>query len=81
MAGMGFDAGLGAPGPDAQGGPSPDRCHRSLVLKREPYKFIGFGNIHGPKPYKFTGFGNIHGPKTYRFIGFGNTYRFIGFGK
>ncbi len=22
----------------------------------KPYKFIGFGSIHGPKPYKFMGF-------------------------
>ncbi len=22
----------------------------------KPYKFIGFGTIHGPKPYKFIGF-------------------------
>ncbi len=29
----------------------------------KPYKFIGFGDIHGPKPYKFIGFGDIHGPK------------------
>ncbi len=41
-----------------------------------PYKFIGFGDIHGPKPYKFTGFGDIHGPKPYKFIGFGDMARF-----
>ncbi len=40
-------------------------------LDRKPYKFIGFGDIHGPKPYKFIGFGDIHGPKPYKFIGFG----------
>ncbi len=22
----------------------------------KPYKFIGFGDIHGPKPFKFIGF-------------------------
>ena len=36
-----------------------------------PYKFIGFGDIHGPKPYKSIRFGDIHGPKPYKFIGFG----------
>ena len=25
----------------------------------------------GPKPYKFLGFGDIHGFKPYEFIGFG----------
>ncbi len=35
----------------------------------KPYKFIGFGDIYGPKPYKFTGFGDIYGPKAYKFIG------------
>ncbi len=35
-----------------------------------PYKFIGCGDIHGPKPYKFIRFGDIHGPKPYNFIGF-----------
>ncbi len=29
----------------------------------KPYKFTGFGDIHGPKPYKIIGFGDIHGPK------------------
>ncbi len=24
----------------------------------KPYKFIGFGDIHGPKHYKFIGFGD-----------------------
>ncbi len=36
----------------------------------KPYKYIGFGDIHGPKTYKSTGFGDIHGPKPYEFIGF-----------
>jgi hypothetical protein len=40
--------------------------------KPKPYKFTGFGSIHGPKPYKFTGFGSIHGPKPYKFIWFGS---------
>ena len=31
-------------------------------LKTKTYKFIGFGDIHGPEPYKFIGFGDIHGP-------------------
>ncbi len=35
-------------------------------------KFIGFGDLHGPKPYKFIGFGDLHGPKPYKFIGFGD---------
>ncbi len=26
----------------------------------EPYEFIGFGDIHGPKPYEFIGFGDLH---------------------
>ncbi len=39
-------------------------------------KFTGFGDIRGrPKPYKFIGFGNIHGPKPYKFIGFGGRAR------
>jgi hypothetical protein len=42
--------------------PSPD----------ETYKFLGFGDIHGPKPYKFIGLGDIHGPKPYKFIGLGD---------
>ncbi len=37
----------------------------------KPYKFIGFGDIHGPKPYEFIGFGDLHGTKPYQFIGFG----------
>ncbi len=54
-------------------------------LEATPYKFIGFGDIHGPKPYKFIGFGDIDGPKPYGFIGFGDTdgpkpYKFRGFG-
>ncbi len=36
-------------------------------------KFIGFGDIHGPRPYKFSGFGDSHGPKPYKFIGFGDS--------
>jgi hypothetical protein len=48
-------------------------------------KFIGFGDVHGPKPYKFVGFGDVHGPKPYKFIRFGDVhgpkpYKFIGFG-
>ncbi len=31
----------------------------------------GAWNRPPPKPYKFTGFGGIHGPKPYEFIGFG----------
>ncbi len=47
----------------------PPRALALHVLKLEckledPIKFIGFGDIHGPKPYKFIGFGDIHGPKT-----------------
>ncbi len=37
----------------------------------KPYKFIGFGDIHGPKSYKFIRFGDIHGPKPCKFIGIG----------
>ena len=40
----------------------------------EPYEFIGFGVIHGPKPYEFIGFGDLHGPKPYEFIGFGDLH-------
>ncbi len=32
---------------------------------RKPYKFIGFGDIHGPKPYKFIGFGGSQGPEKH----------------
>jgi hypothetical protein len=51
----------------------------------KPYKFIGFGGLHGPKPYKFIGFGEIHGAKPYKFIGFGGLhghkpYKCFGFG-
>ncbi len=47
------------------------------------YKFIGFGDTHGPKPYKFIGFGDSYGPKPYKFMGFGDSYgpkpyKFIG---
>jgi hypothetical protein len=40
----------------------------------KPYKFIGFGSIHGPKLCKFIGFGSIHGPKPYKFIGSGSIH-------
>ncbi len=39
---------------------------RTNCARPKPYKFIGFGSIHGPKPYKFIGFGSIHGPKPYK---------------
>ena len=29
----------------------------------KPYKFVKFGDIHGPKLHKFTRFGDIHDPK------------------
>ena len=50
---------------------------RMLAGRRGPnpitsYKFIGFGDLHGPKPYQFMGFGDLHGPKPYKFIGFGD---------
>jgi hypothetical protein len=35
---------------------------RSLGTK--PYKFIGFGDVHGPKPYEFIGFGDVQGLGT-----------------
>jgi hypothetical protein len=46
------------------------------------YKFIGFGDIHGPQTYKFIGLGDIQGPKPYKFIGLGDIqgpkpYKFI----
>ncbi len=28
--------------------------------RHKPYKFIGFGYIHGPKPYNFIKFDDIH---------------------
>ncbi len=37
----------------------------------QPYEFIGFGDIYGPKPYEFIGVGDIYGPKPCEFIGFG----------
>ena len=30
-------------------------------------KFVGFGDINGPKPNKFIRFGDIYGPNPYRF--------------
>ena len=39
-----------------------------------PYKFIGFGDIHGPKPHKFIGFGDSHGPKPYESTGFDDSH-------
>ncbi len=33
----------------------------------KPYKFIWFGDTHGPKPYEFIWLGDIHGPKPYKF--------------
>jgi hypothetical protein len=52
---------------------SPGAGRREVVrpYKAKPYKFVGFGTVHGPKPYKFIGFGSILGPKPYKFIGFG----------
>ncbi len=51
------------PGP--REGSSILNAHLVVMSGPEPYKFIGFGDIHGPKPYKFIGFGDIHGPKPY----------------
>ena len=45
-----------------------------MSLSEGNYKFVGFGDIHGPKPYKFIGFGDIHGPKPYKFIRFGDIH-------
>ena len=36
------------------------------------YKFIVFGNIHGPTGYKFIRLGDIHGTKAYKFLRFGD---------
>ncbi len=33
---------------------------QEMTVVTKPYKFIGFGDIHGPKPYEFIGFGDIH---------------------
>ncbi len=51
----------------------------------KPYKFMWFGNIHGPKPYEFMGFGAMGVTKPYKFIWFGNihgpkSYELKGFG-
>ncbi len=53
--------------------PNIDENRSEMKNTPKPYKFIGFGGIHGPKPYKFIGFGDIHGPKPYEFIGFEGT--------
>ncbi len=57
-------------------GLNPERDETALLPddpeNLRPYKFIGFGDIHGPKPYKFIGFGDVHGPKPCKFIGFGD---------
>jgi hypothetical protein len=53
------------PGPTKS---APSRCSIWSRSVPKPYKFIGFGGIHGPKPYKFIGFGGIHGPKPYTCI-------------
>jgi hypothetical protein len=37
----------------------------------KPYKFMGFGDIHGTK---LTGLGDIHGFKPHKFIGFGDIH-------
>ncbi len=42
----------------------------SLRPNTQPYKFIGFGDIHGPKPYTFIGLGDTNGPKPYKFMKF-----------
>jgi hypothetical protein len=51
--------------------PEADGLRRGTYFTN-PYKFIGFGDIRGPKPYKFIGSGDIRGPKAYKFIGFGD---------
>ncbi len=38
-------------------------------LGPKPYKFIGFGDIHGLKPFKFMGFGDICGVWGARALG------------
>ncbi len=50
---MGFLAGRGRP--DSQ---KRTISGRIRTLTEKPYKFIGFGDIHGPKPYKCIGFGH-----------------------
>ncbi len=35
-------------------------CSSRRRVDAKPYKFIGFGDIHGPTPYEFIGFGDIH---------------------
>jgi hypothetical protein len=35
-----------------------------LRCRVESYKFIGFGDIHGPKPYTFIGFGDLYYKKA-----------------
>ncbi len=40
----------------------------------KPYKFIWFGEIHGPKTCKCIWFCDIHGPKPYNCIWFGDIH-------
>ncbi len=54
------------------GGPPGVITTSSKMVFPKPYRFTGFGDMHGPKPYKFIGFGDLHGPKPYKFIGFGD---------
>ncbi len=42
-----------------------------------PYKFMGFGDIHGTKAYELIGSGDIRGPKAHKFIRFGDTHGLI----
>ena len=50
----------------------------------KPYKFIGFGGIHGPKPYKFIGFGGQQPEREPGGAGStpdpGGNHKFTGFG-
>ncbi len=42
----------------------PDIHGTKVYLGSKPYKFIGFGDIHGPNPYKFIGFGDSPAPRS-----------------
>jgi hypothetical protein len=47
---------------------NPEESSGVFLSGPRPYKFIGFGDIHGLRPYRFIGFGDIHGPRPYKFI-------------
>jgi hypothetical protein len=58
---------MGSGGPRGPHNP----CKKMRGFAPQIYKFIGFGDFHGPKPYEFIRFGDIHGSTPYESIGFG----------